>query len=74
MFGLIMKEASRCFQTSHVSLFTPFVLLPLCAQNLSMHWFPSGTFYFHTTEAKQPKTTMSRDPDSSLSSSALEEK
>jgi hypothetical protein len=39
-----------------------------------VHWFPCGTFYFHTTKAKQPKTTMTRDPNLSLSFSPHEEK
>jgi hypothetical protein len=39
-----------------------------------MHWFPCGIFYFHKTKAKQPKTTMNRDANLSLSFSPHEEK
>jgi len=39
-----------------------------------VHWFPCGTFYFHTTKIKQPKMMMSRDFGLSSSSFAFEEK
>jgi hypothetical protein len=55
----MMMSQEVCHHLLHLrkkprDLFSPYIfqLLIQCAQHLSVHWFPCGTFYFHTTKVK----------------------